>query len=192
MDRSSIIATHEAEIAALVIQMQSKSQKKILKEEAARRLTVLEKEAAQRAVIMAQLAAEEEAFQSRKAELEAQLAAGGGGGGAPAAVAAGAGPETPKKAPKAVKEPGAPRKVSDGLRRWQMFQKFVWTEMKAATGGAATSFKAAMIEAGKRWEKGEPISTKDKITFEAFLSSSEPSSPNPSSEDEGEVEPPRL
>ncbi len=101
MDRTTIIATHEDEINALVVQMQKE---KILKEEAARRLAILEKEATQRAAITAQLAAEEEAFQARKA----QLASCGGGGGAPAevaAAAAGAGQETPKKAAKAAPSP---------------------------------------------------------------------------------------
>ncbi len=186
MDRSSIIAAHEAEIAALVVQMQSKSQKKILKEEAARRLAAAEKEATQRAAIEQQLAAEEAAFMARKAELQAQLASGGGGGGA----AAGAGPETPKKGKKAaVKAPAAPvkeRVLTEGQKRWHSFQKFIWEELRAVRGGA-TPFKAAMVEAGKRWEKGEPILLSDKLAFEAWQQNkipSEPSSPAPASEDE--------
>jgi hypothetical protein len=89
---------------------------------------------------------------------------------------------------KASKKATAPiRAPTANMQRWRSFQKFIWQQMKVVS--VAVSYKEAMKEAGHRWENGQPISTKDKLAFEAFLDSSEPSSPNPSSEDEGEEEP---
>ena len=51
--------------------------------------------------------------------------------------------------------------------RQRAFQRFVWEEMRAVRGGE-TPFKEAMIEAGRRWENGEPISEKDKLALAAW------------------------
>ena len=60
-----------------------------------------------------------------------------------------------------------PRKTSDGQRKWQAFQKFVWDELKAEN--PAIPFKAAMQAAGPRWAAGNPISEEDQAAFEAWL-----------------------
>ncbi len=51
--------------------------------------------------------------------------------------------------------------------RQRAFQMFIWEELRAVRGGE-TPFKEAMIEAGRRWENGEPISEKDKLAFAAW------------------------
>ena len=71
------------------------------------------------------------------------------------------------KAPKKKAASAAPRKSSEGMRKWQAFQKFVWAQLKE--DNPAAPFKEAMKGAGERWEKGEPISSKDKRRFEAWL-----------------------
>lgn len=59
-----------------------------------------------------------------------------------------------------------PRKTSDGQRRWQHFQKFVWAELREEN--AAAPFKEAMSVAGTRWDKGNPITEEDQAAFEAY------------------------
>jgi hypothetical protein len=71
------------------------------------------------------------------------------------------------KAPKKKAASAAPRKSSEGMRKWQAFQKFVWDQLKE--DNPAAPFKEAMKTAGARWEKGEPISSKDKRRFAAWL-----------------------
>ena len=71
------------------------------------------------------------------------------------------------KAPKKKAASSAPRKPSDGMLKWQAFQKFVWSQLKE--DNPAAPFKEAMKTAGERWEKGEPISSKDKRRFTAWL-----------------------
>ena len=70
------------------------------------------------------------------------------------------------KTPKAAGEK-KPRKTSEGQRKWQSFQKFVWDELKEEN--PAAPYKEAMQAAGPRWTGGEPVSQKDKDAFEAWL-----------------------
>lgn len=60
-----------------------------------------------------------------------------------------------------------PRKTSEGQRRWQSFQKFVWDQLKETN--AAAPYKAAMQAAGPRWSGGEPVSEEDKVAFTEWL-----------------------
>jgi uncharacterized coiled-coil protein SlyX len=60
-----------------------------------------------------------------------------------------------------------PRKTSEGQRRWQSFQKFVWDQLKEEN--AAAPYKAAMQAAGPRWSGGEPVSEEDKTAFAEWL-----------------------
>jgi colicin import membrane protein len=73
--------------------------------------------------------------------------------------------KAPKK--KAASGEKKPRKTSDGQRRWQAFQKFIWDELKAEN--PAAPFKEAMKAAGPRWHAGSPLSEEDQAAFEAWL-----------------------
>jgi hypothetical protein len=59
-----------------------------------------------------------------------------------------------------------PRKTSDGQRRWQHFQRFIWEELRGEN--AAAPFKEAMSVAGTRWDKGCPITAEDQVEFDAY------------------------
>ncbi len=72
----------------------------------------------------------------------------------------------PRAKKAATGEKKAPRKSSDGQRRWRHFQKFVWAQLKEEN--AAAPFKDAMAEAGTRWDKGNPITEEDQAAFEAW------------------------
>ena len=87
------------------------------------------------------------------------------------------------KAPKKKADSGEkkPRKTSDGQRRWQAFQKFIWDELK--TENPAVPFKEAMKAAGPRWAAGNPISEEDQAAFEAWLEEN----PIPSAEEAAEA-----
>lgn len=107
--------------------------------------------------------------QKAAADLLKQAAAAAKGAKAPRKKAAGAAGE--KK----------PRKTSDGQRRWQHFQKFVWEQLKEEN--AAVPFKEAMSAAGSRWEKGNPISEEDQAAFEAYCEEN----PIPTAEEQAEA-----
>ena len=94
-------------------------------------------------------------------------------------AAAAKGLKAPKK--KAVDGEKKPRKTSDGQRRWQAFQKFIWDDLKAEN--PAVPFKAAMQAAGPRWAAGNPISEEDQAAFEAWLEAN----PIPSVEEAAEA-----
>jgi hypothetical protein len=74
--------------------------------------------------------------------------------------------KTKVKTPKAAGEK-KPRKTSEGQRRWQAFQKFVWDQLKEEN--PAAPYKEAMQAAGPRWSSGEAVSQEDKDAFEAWL-----------------------
>jgi hypothetical protein len=59
-----------------------------------------------------------------------------------------------------------PRKTSDGQRRWQHFQRFVWEQLQEEN--ATAPFKEAMSVAGTRWDKGCPITAEDQVAFDAY------------------------
>ena len=94
-------------------------------------------------------------------------------------TAATKGLKAPKKKVKGAS--ATPRKTSDGQRKWQAFQKFVWAMLKE--DNPTTAFKEAMKAAGPRWEKGEPNSSDDKEAFEAWLLEN----PIPSAEEAAEA-----
>jgi hypothetical protein len=75
------------------------------------------------------------------------------------------GMKTPRR--KAVDERKV-RKISDGQRRWQAFQKFIWEKLKERNKDAP--FKAAMSASGPKWDKsGNPIDEAEKAEFEEWL-----------------------
>jgi hypothetical protein len=94
-------------------------------------------------------------------------------------AAATKGLKAPKK--KAASGEKKPRKTSDGQRRWQAFQKFIWDELKAEN--PAVPFKEAMQAAGPRWTAGSPNTEEDQAAFEAWLEEN----PIPSAEEAAEA-----
>jgi hypothetical protein len=82
------------------------------------------------------------------------------------AAAAAKGIKAPRKKAASGAAEKKPRKTSDGQRRWQHFQRFVWEQLKEENSTAP--FKDAMSAAGTRWEKGNPISEEDQEAFEAY------------------------
>ena len=87
------------------------------------------------------------------------------------------------KAPKQKAAAGEkkPRKTSDGQRKWQAFQKFIWDELKEEN--PAVAFKEAMQAAGPRWAAGNPATEEDQAAFEAWLEAN----PIPSAEEAAEA-----
>ncbi len=61
-----------------------------------------------------------------------------------------------------------PRKVSEGQKRWQAFQKYVWDQLKQAN--PATPYKEAMRVAGERKREGHlDAGSKHLAKFETWL-----------------------